>query len=139
MEKLNQMENNYYDSFMSYVKMIIESVKGENSAEHILIKNIYNVNICNDNDIIEMIIVTGLFESILNSLNENEKKALVKNLYSDFLKPIICNYSNGDTKSSLFLFQFMRERMKDITGYNALRTSQLLEENFSVVKIKKGR
>jgi len=150
MKRASEMNKiDYYNNFISYVKIIMETiakeneiktiengsynqalaVKEENLAKDIIIREIYN-NFFNDNvgenkdnaniSMTEMVITTALFENKLYTLSNVEKSALIKTVYDAYIKPMICSYSNGDINASLQLFDIMNERIKAIVGYNVL-------------------
>lgn len=129
------MEKNidYFNNFISYVKIIMNNVDEKGSHENLIIEDIYNrfFNSKDDanNYMTEMIIVTALFENRLYALSMEERNTLINSLYDGYIRPIVCNYSNGSQSACLVLFHVMNEKVKALTGYNALYNNGFVSLN----------
>lgn len=115
------MNNNelfdYYNNSFSYVKVIMKNL--DNNLESYVMREIFNeiVNDMDSNKIYEMLIVSSLFEKKLNSFNNEQKRNLINNLYSCYIKPMILNYSNNEMEMTKYFFDSLNSKVVSLSGF----------------------
>ena len=115
------MNNNelfdYYNNSFSYVKVIMKNLN--NNLESYVMREIFNeiVNDMDSNKIYEMLIVSSLFEKKLNSFNNEQKRNLINNLYSCYIKPMILNYSNNEMEMTKYFFDSLNSKVVSLSGF----------------------
>ncbi len=115
------MNNNelfdYYNNIFSYVKVIMKNL--DNNLESYVMREIFNeiVNDMDSNKIYEMLIVSSLFEKKLNSFNNEQKRNLINNLYSCYIKPMILNYSNNEMEMTKYFFDSLNSKVVSLSGF----------------------
>jgi hypothetical protein len=108
----------YYNSVFSYMKLIMDNLDKTN-IEKLVVREIFNtfLNRFDNNDIKEIVIYSALFENKINKLDKEEKNNLYNNLYNDYIKEIIINYSNGEMDRVITIYRDLEEKIKVLSGY----------------------
>lgn len=117
---MNNEKFDYYNNTFSYMKIIMKNLNSDKkNLEVMVIKSLFNdiVEEMDSNKIYEMIIISSLFEKKINSLNENEKRRLINDLYSCYIKSMIVNYVNNEMTMVKFFFDSLYSRVLDISGF----------------------
>jgi hypothetical protein len=141
--KFGEIKADYYDYILSYYKLVMQKVEIKGSLKQVIVKEIFNgILNCLDKDSLEIKLKeifysTALLENKLIQMNNDERKIVVKELYDNYILPMIYSYQNGDLDLVKMLFVYMHDKIMEISGYYGIFGENYINDNFMVAQSSK--